>query len=124
MRKFVLAVLLAVIVLAPAPAWGQETLRLPLDSTDEQLAEAVKGLTKLESLDLYDTKVTDAGLVHLKGLTNLETLDLAFTKVTGAGLVHLKGLTNLETLWLTGTKVTDAGVASLKEALPNCAISH
>ena len=76
MRKFVLAVLLAVIVLAlaPAPAWGQEGLELPPDTTDEQLAEAAKGLTKLERLSLSSTKVTDAGLVHLKGLTNLETL--------------------------------------------------
>ena len=37
----------------------------------------LKGLTQLQSLNLRDTKVTDAGLVHLKGLTKLQSLDLA-----------------------------------------------
>ena len=44
--------------------------------------------------------MTDAGLVHLKGLTKLQTLDLGSTKVTDAGLVHLKGLTQLQSLEL------------------------
>ena len=44
------------------------------------------------------------------------------TEITDAGLVHLKEQNNLEYLWLDGTKVTDAGVAELKKALPNCNI--
>ena len=72
---------------------------------------------------LVDTEITDAGLVHLKGLTRLQTLDLLSTQITDAGLVHLKGLTNLRSLWLDGTKITDAGIADLKKALPpNCLI--
>ena len=35
--------------------------------------------------------MTDAGLEHLKGLTKLQWLDLAGTEVTDAGLEHLKG---------------------------------
>ena len=62
--------------------------------------------------------------MHLKGLTKLEYLDLNGTKVTDAGLVHLEGLTKLEELHLVGTKVTDAGVKQLQQALPNCRISR
>ena len=71
---------------------------------------------------LFDTNVTDAGLVHLKGLTELQKLWLSATKVTDAGLVHLTGLTNLQTLYLSSTDVTDAGVKKLQAALPKCKI--
>ena len=82
--------------------------------------------------------ITDSGLVQLKGLPKLQTLDLDGTKITAAGLAHLKGLTSLQKLNLGGTrlrllkiigdkrfgsKVTDAGIADLKKALPNCKIT-
>ena len=74
----------------------------------------LKGLTQLQSLYLWNTQVADAGLEHLKGLTNLTGLNLYGTRVTDAGLIHLKGLTNLEYLALAGTKVTDAGLKHYK----------
>jgi len=61
--------------------------------------------------------------VHLIGLTKLQHLNLTDTKITDTGLVHLKGLTNLEVLLLRRTKVTPAGVKKLQQALPNCDIS-
>lgn len=80
--------------------------------------EYVEGLASLQSLDLWNTKVTEKGLEHLKGLTSLRSLRLARTGVTDAGLVHLKDLTDLRTLDLTGVGytggVTDAGLAHLK----------
>jgi hypothetical protein len=45
-------------------------------------------------------------------------LDLGETDVSDAGLVHLKGLANLKELGLYRTKVTDAGVRELQLALP------
>ena len=126
-----------------------DKLKLPSSTTDEQLAEKLKGLENLKPLDLSYTKITDAGLVHLKGLPNLEELDLvgcykitdaglvhlkgltkleylnlSYTNITDAGLEHLKGLTKLERLGLRETNITDAGVKSLKEALPDCKIRH
>ena len=83
----------------------------------------LKGLTKLQSLDLYGTKVTDVGLADLKGLTNLKVLFLSGPQITDAGLVHLKGMTKLVSVQLNNTKVTDTGVADLQKALPNCKIS-
>ena len=62
--------------------------------------------------------------MHLKGLTKLQSLFIGGTQVTDTGLVHLKGLTKLQTLELDGTQVTDEGVKKLKQALPNCSISR
>ena len=42
-------------------------------------------LKNLHSLNLSDTKVTDAGLKELAGLESLQALNLHETDVTGAG---------------------------------------
>ena len=82
---------------------------------------SIQGIVEV---NLWNTQITDAGLVHLEGLTSLRTLHLYNTQITDAGLVHLQGLTSLQDLNLSDTKITDAGVAKLKEALPNCEISR
>ncbi|HUT13695.1 MAG TPA: leucine-rich repeat domain-containing protein [Thermoguttaceae bacterium] len=60
----------------------------------------------------------------LKGLTRIEELDLRFTQITDAGLDQLKGLANLRSLNLSRTQVTEEGVRRLQQALPNCEIEH
>ncbi|TAL04909.1 MAG: hypothetical protein EPO07_04525 [Verrucomicrobia bacterium] len=65
-------------------------------------------------VDLDNTPVTDADLVHLAELTSVKRLSLRFTKVTGAGFEHLKGLTNLTTVYLSGSTVGDVGLEQLK----------
>lgn len=76
-------------------------------------------------LSLSDTKVTDAGLVHLKWLIKLQTLYLNGTKVTD--LSPLMGLTNLKNLHLDGTQVTNLsplkGLTNLEQLLLNPAPS-
>ena len=59
-------------------------------------------------------------MVHLKCLPQLESLNLMNTKVTDAALVHLKGLTKLRYLNLFGTKVSDSGMMEIRSALPKC----
>ena len=59
---------------------------------------------------------------HLRRLTQLERLDLSDTQLTDAGLVHLQGMGQLQTLQLGGTSVTNQGVKKLQQALPKCAI--
>ena len=76
--------------------------------------EQLKGLTMLDALSLEETDITDVGLEHLKGMTGLHTLILTDTNVTDAGLEHLKGLTDLRSLDLMGTNVTAAGLEHLK----------
>ncbi len=117
MKRYLTIVVCAAACLLSSTAWSQTRLKLPKSTTNDELAQKVKGLTKLTSLNLsYCSKITDAGLAHLKGLTKLETLGLAgSTQITDAGLVHLKGLTTLKWLSLLGCdKITDAGLAHLK----------
>ncbi len=87
----------------------------PARANDATL-ELVGQLSRLDSLRLTGTAVTDAGLVHLKGLTSLRDLQLGNTQITdAAGLAHLKGLTALRQLLLFNTPVTDAGLDHLKD---------
>ena len=92
-----------------------EITRLNLEDTPITNARLVHlaGLTDLEYLGLSRTRITDAGLVHLARLANLTKLTLGNTPITDAGLTHLKGLTNLQTLSLYGTRITDAGLVHL-----------
>jgi Leucine-rich repeat (LRR) protein len=92
--------------------------------TDAKLLVCLKGLTKLQSLNLSETKITDVGLEYLNVFTKLQSLDLWHTNVTDAGLERLKGMVALQDLYLTGTRVTDAGVKKLQQALPKCHISR
>src|SRR3990172_6123654 len=55
-------------------------------------------------IDLSNTNITDAGLVHLKGV---HTIDLSETNITDIGLMHLKGVHKIN---LSGTNITDAGL--------------
>ena len=111
------------------------------DLTDAELANVAK-LGNVVELNLRDTKITSAGLVHLKGLakltrlhlertnvgdegianltklTTLEYLNLYGTKITDKSLDHLAGLKNLRQLYVWQTDVTDAGIAKFKKALP------
>ena len=111
------------------------------DLTDDGLADVAK-LGNVVELNLRDTKITSAGLVHLKGLaklkrlhlertnvgdegianltklTTLEYLNLYGTKITDKSLDHLAGLKNLRQLYVWQTDVTDAGIAKFKQALP------
>ena len=111
------------------------------DLTDDGLADVAR-LGNVVELNLRDTKINSAGLVHLKGLakltrlhlertnvgdegianltklTTLEYLNLYGTKITDKSLDHLAGLKKLRQLYVWQTDVTDAGIAKLKKALP------
>ena len=60
----------------------------------------------------------ESALTHLGELTQLKSLDLSNTRVSDAGLAHLRGLTQLQLLNVGNTQVSDAGSAHLRESLP------
>ena len=79
-------------------------------------------MTKLSSLDLRGTNITDAGLEDLIGLRNLQWLDLCETQITDAGVVRLKVLNRLTVLRIQGTQVTNSGIVESRRAVPNLSI--
>jgi hypothetical protein len=92
-----------------------------LDLSNSQITDA--GLVHVEELsmgcpiwELYlsGTDVTDSGLVHLQKLDSLSELHLGSTQITDDGLVHLKALTDLRTLDLRYTGITDSGLQHLQ----------
>ena len=87
---------------------------------DDDLLPLLK-LSRVESVSLAHTSITDEGLSHLGGLTNLKSLTLSYTAITDAGLVHIKGLAQLRDLTLP-KRITDAGITDLQKSLPNCKI--
>ena len=74
--------------------------------------------------EVEKNNITDAGLEKIKGLKRLNRLDLSRTPISDAGLKYIEGLKELHSLNLCGTQVTVAGVAKLQNALPNCEISR
>ncbi len=78
------------------------------------------GVKSLKHLSLQESKVTDAGMVHLP--SQLVTLRLVGTNETDAGLIHLSELMNLERVSLADTHVTAAGVNQLQAANPTLRI--
>ena len=83
---------------------------------------------ELEAMSKEDQEESIAAIKEIAGskvtLTPKFTVDLHNTKVTDAGLEHLKGLTGLQGLSLERTKVTDGGLAKLQAALPKCHIGR
>lgn len=86
--------------------------------TDATLKNTLSQLPRLVSLDLRQTKVTDAGLESLTGLTKLQSLNLYGTEITDAGLKHLAKIKSLKNVYLWQSKATEAGVKQLVAAIP------
>ena len=100
---------------------------LVLDST-KITDEGLKDVAKLQGLEMLNLdsceQVTDEGLKEVAKLQLLEMLNLSGTEITDAGLKEFVKFQNLKVLYLESTKTTDAGVAELRKALPKCEIDH
>jgi hypothetical protein len=90
-----------------------------LTTGDVELLSAFKSLT---ALDLKGVRVGDELMKPLAKLTTLKELVLFESEVTDAGLMELAALKNLTSLSLQRTRVTAKGVAALQKALPKCDI--
>jgi hypothetical protein len=89
--------------------------------TDEmlaRLAERVPGLRILASDG--NSRVTDTGLDVLRRFTRLESLDLEWSAVSDAGLPKIAAVSTLRWVDMGGSKgVTAAGLAGLRAARPD-----
>jgi hypothetical protein len=89
-----------------------EILALPTWTSDEGLSN-VAGLTKLQTLNLPNARITNAGMVYIKNLTQMRSLVLTAANIDDAGVTNLSSLTNLYILNLSNTGITDAGMATV-----------
>jgi Leucine-rich repeat (LRR) protein len=81
----------------------------------QQVARVRSGLARAILCKTNPEKLADEDFECLRGLEYLETLDLSDTHLTDAGLKHLARLPKLRELILRRTLVSDAGVRMLKE---------
>lgn len=73
----------------------------------------LRGLKKLEELDLSRCAIESRHLAPVKDFPELWKLGLWFTAVDDAGLKHLRDHPRLKNLYLTGAPVTDEGLRNL-----------
>ena len=105
--------LLETILEWPRLQTGQKLDLLSTRISDRELGNLLSSLNDLRFLSLAETRVGDAGLIHLQSLTHLQELHLDHSDITDAGLKLLTTLPNLEILDLKGTHITDAGLADV-----------
>ncbi len=82
--------------------------------TDTGMREVVARFTRLESLGLEDTLVTDEGLEPLANLKFLDRLNLTGTAVTDRGLETVGRMRAIQLLYLGRTQVEGPGLVHLK----------
>jgi len=110
------------VALAPVAA-SVVTLDLQQTKVTDAGLAALTPFTKLRKLQLQNTALSDAGLEHLGKLLSLEILNLYGTGVTDAGLKHLARLRNLRKVYLWQSKVTAEGAANLRAAVPGVEVN-
>ena len=75
-------------------------------------------LKEVRGISLYAAQVTDESLANLHGCTKLQTLGLGATPISDKGLVHLEKFQDLSHIWVPKARVSTEGVNALKNALP------
>lgn len=93
---------------------GQKLDLFNTEITDGDLEFLLQSLDNLRFLSLANTKISDAGLVHLKPLKFLQELHLDNTEIGNGGLALLSSLPSLRVLDLKNTRISDEGLALLK----------
>ena len=68
----------------------------------------------LQSLDLADTDLSDAGMRHLAKFKKLKSLSLFYTNISNRGLRYLSQLTSLQSLNLDSREIGDDGLWHLR----------
>ncbi|MBW2058218.1 MAG: hypothetical protein JRJ26_12055 [Deltaproteobacteria bacterium] len=89
-----------------------ETLALPTWTNDAGLSN-VAGLVRLTTLNIPNSRITDAGMAFLKNLREMKSLVLTAANITDSGIEYLAGLSRLEILNLSNTRLTDAGMVHI-----------
>ncbi len=77
---------------------------------------------KLVALNLAQSGMTDAEVIHLTRFPHLEHLTLSETAISDAAEDTLAKLKSLRSLTIAQTRMTEGGISRLSAALPECQI--
>lgn len=88
----------------------------------DEVVMLLASFTELEELDLTNTAITDAGLVHLKAHPTLKTLWLAGTHATDSSVALFPTMPALQILSCGQTEITPSGLARLRQLMPQLTI--
>ncbi len=95
---------------------GLETFHVEAEAFSDASIEFVRRQSKLKSLRIIDTKVSDDGLRTLSANNGLEFVNLSDNKnMTGAGMRFLAHSVHLKCLYLSRSGITDDGFAHIAE---------
>jgi Leucine-rich repeat (LRR) protein len=85
--------------------------------TDAGVEKIVRVFPELVELDLSETSITNAALVHVARLPKLRSLYLDGTRVSDAGLPQLEKMKELRALAIETPTFSDAGARALRQAV-------
>ena len=79
-----------------------------------------KECEELQSLALYDVKITDKAFKHIKKMKSLASLSLDNMDIADACLDHIIEIPGLRQLHIVRTWITLGGAKKAAEAIPEC----
>ena len=91
-----------------------ESLNLGMTGINDDAVRHIPSMKNLRELCLFDTTIGDDSANVLKELESIERLELCFTRITDATLESIKELPRLVELDVVGTRVTDVGLKELE----------
>lgn len=93
-----------------------QSLNLGESLFDDEGMEALRGLTGLRHVSLYNTRISDKGLQTLSEIAcGIEALNLGKTKISDVGIKTLKHFPRLRKLSLAEVNISDKGIKDLAE---------
>ncbi|MEO0795566.1 MAG: c-type cytochrome domain-containing protein [Verrucomicrobiota bacterium] len=92
----------------------------------EALGQLIPNMKRLERLDLSNTAIDDASAVWLRKSppSSLQSINLYNTELTDKSIESLTRLGGLQSIYLSGTQISSEGVEQLKQSLPDAKIFY
>jgi len=97
-------------------------LNLSGNPVGDDVLEAAARITGLEVLSLADTKVTGPGLEKLRGMQRLNELNLMRSRITDQDLEVFLSMPNLRIVYAEGCPLSDYGIQNVVARFPTLAI--
>lgn len=111
----------------PGPAWLRKRLGIEYfddivsvsrafmvgKKLSDQDFDCLRYLSKMRSLTIPDSRITDAGCLNLDTLPALEDVNLSSSSISDAGLAHLTHCRQLRSLILVKTQIHGQGFAGI-----------